>query len=243
MRGHTRRKTVIRGKQAVALLYPVAAFLHSGGMSRAQSIEALTAAIDKVYKPRGKRELEHIGTPTRYADMIATWTRKRRFLDSRGRPRSLPLTGANSFSALARSAGAGSDPKSALSVLIRYRNARKLSNGRIQLVSPFFRASAGSKMAFEPIVYFLNDATSTLTHTLKSTGAQARPDSFWRKVDSTQISKGDIERFFDFTKERSLIFLEELDDWLRAHASAKYHGGKKQMRVGLGLFSIYSRRD
>src|SRR5215469_4845989 len=97
MHGHARRKTVIRGKQAVALLYPIAAFLHSGGMSRAQSIAALTAAINKVYKPRGKRQLEHIGTPTRYADMIATWTRKRRFLDSRGRPRTLPLTGANSL--------------------------------------------------------------------------------------------------------------------------------------------------
>lgn len=241
MRGQTRRKTVIRSKQAVALLYPIAAFLHSGGMSRAQSLAALTAAIDKVYKPSRKRELEHIGTSRRYADMIATWTRKRRFLDSRGRPKALPLTGANSFSALARSAGAGGDSESALSVLTRYRNVRKLSNGRVQLVSPFFRASAGSRMAFEPIVYFLNDATSTLTHTLESTGAQTRPDSFWRKVDSAQISKVDMERFFDFAKERSLIFLEELDDWLRAHASAKY-SGKKQMRVGLGLFSIYSRR-
>ena len=243
MHGHTTRKTVIRSKQAVALLYPIAAFLHSGGMSRAQSVAALTAAIDKVYKPRRKRELEHIGTSRRYADMIATWTRKRRFLDSRGRPRALPLTGANSFSALARSAGAGSDPKSALSVLTRYRNVRKLSNGRIQLVSPFFRASAGSRMAFEPIVYFLNDATSTLTHTLENTGAQVRPDSFWRKVDSARVSKGDMDRFFDFAKERSLIFLEELDDWLRAHAAAKHHSGKKQMRVGLGLFSIYSRRE
>lgn len=243
MRGQTRRKTVIRSKQAVALLYPIAAFLHSGGMSRTQSVAALTAAIDKVYKPRAKRELEHIGTSRRYAEMIATWSSKRRFLDSRGRPRSLPLTGVNSFSALARSAGAGSDSKSALSVLTRYRNVRRLSNGRIQLVSPFFRASAGSKMAFEPIVYFLNDATSTLTHTLESTSAQTRPDSFWRKVDSAQVSKGDVDRFFDFAKERSLIFLEELDDWLRAHAGAKSHTGKKQMRVGLGLFSIYSRRE
>lgn len=243
MRGKTTRKTVINAKQAVALLYPISAFLHSGGLSRAQSFAALTAAIDKVYKPRGKRKLEHIGTPARYVNMIATWTQKRRFLDSRGRPRSLPLTGANGFSALARSAGAGLDPKNALSVLMRYRNVRKLSNGRLQLVSPFFRTSTGSKMAFEPIVDFLNDATSTLAHTLKSTGAQARPDSFWRKVDSTQISNGDVERFLDFAKERSLIFLEELDDWLRAHASAKYHSEKKQTRVGLGLFSIYSRRD
>lgn len=243
MRGHMTRKTVIKSKQAVALLYPVAAFLHSGGMSKEQSLSALTAAIDKVYRPRGKRELEHIGTPTRYADVIGMWTRKRRFLDSRGQPRSLPLTGVNSFSALARSAGAGRDPKRVLSVLMRYRNVRKLSNGRLQLVSPFFRASAGSKMAFEPIVYFLNDATSTLTHTLKSKGALTHPDSFWRKVDSIQITKGDVERFFDFAKERSLIFLEELDDWLRAHASAKYRSEKKQARVGLGLFSIYSRPD
>lgn len=243
MRGRATRKTVIKGKQAVALLYPIAAFLHSGGMSRVQSLAALTAAIDKVYKPRGKRKLEHIGAPRRYVDMIASWTRQRRFLDSRGRPRSLPLTGANGFSALARSAGAGRDPKSALRVLLRYRNVRRLRNGRVQLVSPFFRASAGSKMAFEPIVYFLNDATSTLAHTLKSTVAQTRRDSFWRKVDSTQLSKGDVERFFDFAKERSLIFLEELDDWLRAHANAKYHSEKKQVRVGLGLFSIYSHGD
>jgi hypothetical protein len=37
-----------------------------------------------------------------------------------------------------------------------------------------------------------------------------------------------------------LIFLEEMDEWLRAHSSAKYHKGKMQPRVGLGLFSIYS---
>lgn len=243
MRGHTKRKTFIRENQAVSLLYPIAAFLHSGGMSKAQSLAALTAAIDKVNKPRGKRDLEHIGTPTRYADMIATWISEPKFLDSRGRPRSLPLTGANGFAALARCAGAGRDPKGALSVLMRYRNVRRLSNGKFQLVSPFFRASAGSKMAFEPIVYFLNDATSTLTQTLKTTGAQTGPDSFWRKVDSTQISKGNAERYFEFAKERSLIFLEELNDWLRAHASTRYRREKKQLRVGLGLFSIYSRRD
>lgn len=98
-------------------------------------------------------------------------------------------------------------------------------------------------MAFEPIVYFLNDATATLAQTLKSTVARTRRDSFWRKVDSTQLSKGDVEGFFDFAKERSLIFLEELDDWLRAHASAKSYSEKRQVRVGLGLFSIYSHGD
>jgi hypothetical protein len=46
----------------------------------------------------------------------------------------------------------------------------------------------------------------------------------------------------EFAKERSMLFLEEMDDWLQAHASAKAHGSKKRLRVGLGLFSIYSDR-
>jgi hypothetical protein len=238
MHGQTRRKTIINKVQATSLLYPIAAFFNRGGMSRAQSLAALTAAIDNVRKPPQKRELEHIGTPTCYADLIATWTRERKFLDSRGRPRSLPLWGPNGFATLARSAGTGRDPKSLLNVLIRYRNVRRLSNGRFQLVSPFFRASAGSKMAFEPIVYFLNDATVTLTHTLKSEGTQTSP--FWRTVESTQISRANAEKFVQFSKERSLIFLEEMDEWLRAHSSPKCHKGKTQLRVGLGLFSIYS---
>lgn len=238
MRGQTRRKTIINKGQAISLLYPIAAFFNSGGMSRAQSLAALRVAIENVRKPQRNRELEHIGTRTCYTDLIATWTRERKFLDSRGRPRSLPLRGASGFAALARSTGAGRDPKSLLRVLMRYRNVRRLRNGRFQLVSPFFRASAGSKMAFEPIVCFLNDATLTLTHTLKSAGTQTSP--FWRWVDSTQISRSNAEKFVEFAKERSLIFLEEMEDWLQAHSSARCHTAKKQLRVGLGLFSIYS---
>jgi len=238
MRGQTRQKTNLKKDQAISLLYPVAAFFNSGGMSKAQSLAALAAAIDNLRKAQRKRELEHIGTPTCYADLIATWTREHKFLDSRGRPRSLPLRGAKGFAALARSAGAGRDPKGMLSVLMRYRNVRRLSNGRFQLVSPFFRASAGSKMAFEPIVSFLNAATLTLTHTLKNEGAQTGP--FWRSVESRHISRGNAEKFVEFARERSLIFLEEMDEWLRAHSSAKHRSSKKQPRIGLGLFSIYS---
>jgi hypothetical protein len=238
MRRQFSRKTIINRVQATSLLYPIAAFFNRGGMSRAQSLAALSAAIDNVRKLQRKRELEHIGTPTCYADLIATWTRERRFLDLRGGPLSLRLRGPNGFAALAKSAGTDRDPKSLLNVLIRYRNVRRLSNGRYQLVSPFFRASAGSKMAFEPIVYFLNDAAITLTHTLKTPGTQSSP--FWRTVESTQISRRNAEKFVDFAKERSLIFLEEMDEWLRAHSRARPRGNKKQSRVGLGLFSIYS---
>lgn len=233
--------TIIDRHQAISLLNPIVAFFNSGGMNRAQSLAALTAAIDNVRRSEGKRELEHIGVPTCYADLIATWTRERKFLDSRGRPRALSLSGANGFASLVKCACAGQDPKKLLSVLIRYRNVRRLSNGKVQLVSPLFRTSAGSKMAFEPITYFLTDAASTLTHTLKSASASSSPDLFWRTVESIQISRANAKSFMEFAKKRSLLFLEEMDDWLQAHASAKARGSKKKpLRVGLGLFSIYS---
>lgn len=241
MNSHTRsRRTVINRNQAISLLYPIAAFFNSGGMSKAQSLTALNVATEDVRRRHGRRELEHIGAPTCYSELIARWTRERKYLDSRGRPRPLPLSGTNGFAALAKSAGTRRDPKKLLSVLIRYRNVRRLSDGRIQLVSPLFRASAGSKMAFEPIAYFLNDATSTLTYTLKNASRSAKPDLFWRTVESIQLSKANAKKFTEFAKERSLLFLEEMDDWLQAHATAKSRGSKKQLRVGLGLFSIYS---
>jgi hypothetical protein len=96
-------------------------------------------------------------------------------------------------------------------------------------------------MAFEPIACFLNDASSTLTHTLKNTRASEGPDLFWRTVESVQISKPNAKRFVEFARQRSLLFLFEMDDWLQAHVSVKAHSSRKKIRVGLGLFSIYSQ--
>ena len=241
MRAQTRRRktVVITGDQAVSLLYPIASFFNKAGMSRSESLAALTAAIEDVRGPTGKR-LEHIGAPTCYADLIATWTRERKFLDARGRPRPLTLSGANGFAALAKSACAGQEPKRLLRVLIRYKNVRRLSNGTFQLVSPFFCATAGSRVAFEPVAYFLNDVTSALTHMLKNSRARRKSHHFWRTVESARISQHNARKFADFAKERSFILLEELDDWLEAHSEVRYKGASKQLRVGLGLFSIYS---
>ncbi len=240
MRAQTRRKrAVINWDQAVSLLYPIAVFFDREGMSKSQSLAALAAAIDDISKPASKR-LEHIGAPNCYADLIAVWTRERRFLDSRGRPRHLSLSGTNGFAALARSVCAGQDPKRLLNVLIRYKNVRRLRNGKLQLVSPFFCATAGSKVAFEPVAYFLRDAAAALTHMLKNSHTRTPPHHFWRTVESAGITRSNARKFSEFARERSLIFLEEIDDWLQVHSHANRTSETARSRVGLGLFSIYS---
>lgn len=212
-------------------------------MDRAQSLTAFARAFDHIDRADGKRALEHIGTSTCYLDLIATWSRERKFLDSQGRPRPLSLSGQNGFAALARKAGAKQDPKELLRVLMRYKNVRRLRDGRIQLVSPLFRASAGSRVAFEPIAHFLSDASSTLTHILRNANGSTSPDLFWRTVESTHVSRRNAVKFMEFAKDRSLLFLDELEDWLRAHGGGKTRGSRKQLRVGLGLFSIYTNES
>jgi Family of unknown function (DUF6502) len=241
MRQQTRRaKTVITRGQAISLLYPIAAFLESGGMSKAQSLSALASAIENASREARKRELEHIGAPACYAELIATWTREQRFLDSNGRPRALAVSGPNGFKALARLATPGVSAKDLLRVLVQYRNVRRLSSGKIQLVSPFFHATTHTKMAFEPMVLFLNDATSTISRILRNPNASRDPEPFWRKVETDYMSKTAAKEFSEYARERSLIFLEEMDDWLRAHVRKQVIGTRKQARVGLGLFSVYS---
>lgn len=234
------RRTLISRTQAIALLYPIAAFFKSGGMNEQQALAALAAATKSIRRSEGRRDLEHIGTFTCYQDLIATWTREPRFLNSRGQPRLLKLSGVDGFAALVKSTGTRRDPTTLLNVLLRYRNVRRLSDGRVQLVSPIFRVSAGSRLAFEPSTIFLNDATSTLTYTLKNATSPKGPDLFWRNVHSLQVSKADARKFMQFAKERSLLFLEEMDDWLQAHASSRRRVSKRKLRIGLGLFSIYS---
>jgi hypothetical protein len=236
-----RRKAVINGDPAVSLLYPAAALLRSGGLSKTQALAAFTIALDYVDNSKGKKSLEHIGASMCFVDLIAAWSRDRKFLDARGRPRALRLSGANGFTALVKSTGARQDPKQLLRILIRYRNVRRLRDGRVKLISPLFRVSAGSRIAFEPNAHFLGDAASTLTHILSNVDGSRVPDLFWRSVESTRISKGDTAKFMEFAKDRSMLFLEELDDWLEARERSSTHSAKKTLRIGLGLFSIYSQ--
>lgn len=238
----TGTSTSLERRKATALLNPIAAFLSSVGMTKAESLAALAAAIDDVRKSERRRKLERIGTPTCYLDLIGAWSREHKFLDSQGRPRPLSLSGANGFTALVKSIGGQHNPKKLLDVLVRYKNVKRLTDGRIQLVSPLFRASAGSRIAFEPIARFLNDATSTLTHTLMRVSASTNPDLFWRTVENIHVSRADTAKFMEFAKERSLLFLEELDDWLSAHGTSRTRSSKRPLRVGLGVFSIYSNR-
>jgi hypothetical protein len=98
-------------------------------------------------------------------------------------------------------------------------------------------------MAYEPLAYFLSDASSTLSRILKRSKRWRGPDLFWQKTENARISEAAAKRFTAFAKERGLVFLDELDDWLEANSDQKKTSRRRQRRIGLGIFSIYSDRE
>jgi len=227
-------------KRAASLLYPIAAFLHKGGLSKAESLNCFEAAMEKAVSSKRVKGMVYIGHPTCYADTVANWIRDKKYLDATGRPRVLRFTGKLGFAALVRQTSRATNPRTVLSVLKRYGNVRELRDGKLELIRPFFVAGKEEDIAFEPTAYFLSDASVTLQRMLKRQQYSRGPQPFWRKVESIHISEAMAKKFTLFARERSLLFLQELDDWLDAHAAELTRGKDKSHRVGLGLFSIYS---
>jgi hypothetical protein len=236
------RKTRISARRAEALLFPIAAFLHAGGLSKKSAMERLGAAFDRSSSLVGTRRIEHIGHPMLYADIVALWGHAPCFLNNKGRPRPLAMQGKHELQALVRQVDPNCDPQEVIRVLIRFGNVRKGGDGRYRLVQPLFFASTNNSVAFEPMAYFLSDASSTLGRILRRTQRTRGPELFWRKVESAGISPANARRFVAFVRERGQDFLEEIDDWLEARSKKRVHKNRNQKlrRVGLGLFSIDS---
>lgn len=237
------RKTEISGKCAEALLFPIAAFLRAGGLSKKAASERLSAAFDSAHKLAKARRIEHIGNPLLYADIVALWAHDLRFVDDVGRPRSLAMDGKNEFSRLVRAVGSDADPREVLRVLMRFGNVRKARTGRYRLVRPLFFTSTSKTMAFEPMAYFLADASSTLGKILKRTSRSRGPELFWRKVESAGLSPANARQFVAFVRERGQEFLEELDDWLESRVVKQNRTRRGLRRVGVGMFSIDSSAE
>jgi uncharacterized protein DUF6502 len=240
-----RHKTRISPRRADALLFPIAALLRAGGLSKRSATKRLAAVFDRAGKLAGARRIEHIGRPVLYNDIVARWRQDPRFLDSMGRPRALSIKGKNQFSTLIREIDSACDPRRVMTVLVRFGNVRRASNSTYKLVRPLFFSSTDKALAFEPIAYFISDASLTLSHILRRTRRTRAPELFWRTVECTGLSTESARDFVAFANERGQEFLEEVDEWLEARAR---RGGssrqrRRRRRVGLGLFSIDSEND
>jgi hypothetical protein len=209
-------------------------------MSDEIALKVFSDALKKASRRSIGRRIVRIGNPTRYAEVVSVWLRNRTYLDEKGWPRALKLHGPSGFASLVKKVTPETDPATVLSVLMRYGNVKRTKEGLYELIRPFFYSSGPKTMAYEPLAHFLSDASSTLSKILKRSSTWRGPDLFWQKAENPRVTEEAARRFTLFAKERSLIFLHELDDWLEANCQRESGNRSHLRRIGLGIFSIYS---
>jgi hypothetical protein len=231
--------TLANHRRIESLLFPLAMFLRVGGLARKDAERIFSAAYRRASSKAREVKVEYIGHPTPYADIMGLWTNDKRFVNSNGRPLPLKATGKRSMATIVREACPTANVDAVLKVLLRYGNIRRAKGGCYELIKPYFRSESTSSIAFEPIVYFLADASTTLRRIIDRAHYSSVPRPFWRKVEAVNLSKAAAQKFATFARERTLTYLEELDDWLAANKTKGMKSTRKR-RVGVGVFSIYS---
>lgn len=230
------------GRAMEALLLPTLTLLRASGFTEAQALALFRRAWKGASQIRGSKSVKPINPHNSYSEIVARWSRDRRFLDNNGVPRLLTYKGRDGIETLVRLVDATSDPRSALKVLIRFGTVKHVGNGRYRLLWPFFSVASSSDFAFEPSANFLAEASATVLGMLKRRRQPLGTGPFWRVADSTAVPERYTNDFLAFLRKRSLPFLEEIDEWLHAHAATPSRG-EQGLRLGLGLFSIVSRQS
>ena len=93
---------------------------------------------------------------------------------------------------------------------------RRTRRKTYELLTPYFAVWTPRATAFEPFAHFLSEASTTLERMLIPDSAQTG-ESFWRMVESTNLSDAAARKFTRFVRKRSQTFLEEVDEWLEAN--------------------------
>lgn len=220
------------------LLSPVIGFMMASGMSQSDIAEIVESSIARFKEQAGSTSVGSMKLIDTYRDIISGWTTKGDYLDSQGLPRALPIGGKNGFKSLVHSVSATTNVQDVVTELQRYGNIRRQKDGKLKLLKDFLHVTSNKKLAYEPHFSFLSQACDTTGSLLKRKQLKKEIRNFWRTAEVVDLPRSDLPEFLTFARERSLTFLQELDEWLRAHSRSKKKSMRKT-RAGLGLFSFH----
>jgi hypothetical protein len=224
------------------LLLPIAAFLRRSGMSQGQLMSEFRKAIRLTYAAKPGLKVIRIGFEHLGSTIVSRWLRDPVFLNHAGRPDDLPLTGKRSIASLTKACQITVPPSKVIAFLVEFGTVTKVSLDRYRLIRRSLNFSIPTYLPFEPNLQFLIDAAraSTWGSTLMPRG----PRLFWQSAISTNVNRQHFPEFLTYAKERSLLFMHEINEWLEAHESQgartllKLRRNEESNRVGIGLFGI-----
>jgi hypothetical protein len=170
--------------------------------------------------------------------VLSEWYTSRRYLDSRGRPKSLPFVATGnriSFSGLVREVGGDVPPGAMLKELTRASCVVEEKPGVWKAVKRQYAPGGIDPFQVERFGECLHDLAQTISNNMGEKDGKSRLFEFraWsNKVDSREVPK--LRRIVASHGNR---YLEAIDDWLGAHSLRDASiSGAQPMRCGVGVY-------
>ena len=179
----------------------------------------------------------------RVTRVLSGWYQDAEFLDPKGQPKILPVSGdQHSFASLAKRF-AGDVPASALlKELLRVKVVESLQGDRVKVLRREFIPEQADPAALLRAGVVLHDLGETICHNLyESTGK--RPPIFERRASNPYIDPKKMADFQRFVDAEGQAFLERIDDWLTQNEMSEENRQTRQpMRLGVGTF-VFREQD
>ena len=246
MKRHQVRRKPSRSRanpEVLALLKPIVAFLHRSGIDEAELKAEFFLALEQAGKSHKKVDITRIGPTSWCTDIVDRWLRDPAYVNLVGKPKDLPLRGKFSIAALMNAVGAKGTPTQVVAFLSKFGTVKKTAKGTYTLVKRYMNYTVPGTLPYEPNMEFLVDAVAASTR-----GLGLRRDEgsmFWLRAQNEALPRKHVPEFLQYTRQRSLVFLQEVDDWLEQHASQKPPTSRQSQlmrQVGIGLFPFCAER-
>ena len=215
--------------------------------SRVSVITGLTrkevSRVRKLSRPDDRDSAERYN---RAARVIAAWRRESDYLDARGKPAALQVTGSGvTFSALVKRFSGDMPARATLDELIRVGAIERLKDGRVRLITSSYVPQSSNADKLHILGTDVQHLISTIDHNLK-------PDTmgplFQRKVAYDNLPDNVLPKFRKLSAKKAQALLENLDQWLaqRDRDVTPTVKGSGRNKAGLGIYYFeepYSDED
>lgn len=148
------------------------------------------------------------------------------------------------FTTLAmRHAGRDVAPTKLLDEMVRARVVRETERGWYRALSRYYIPEGSAPAGLEHLSRTLQDLVTTIDHNMLVTDKADK--MFERHVYTEEgISREDLPHFEKFARERALVLLEEIDNWLsQLEKPSEDLPGDVRISTGLGIFHYIHRGD
>jgi hypothetical protein len=221
--------------------------LRRAGIPSAHIIRQITRSVRKYRRMR--RESLPSAHELAYPRVVAHWQDDNRFLDGKGRPRSLPYDGpGSSFRELVQAALPEANPVDVLAALKRYRLVSRDGDGPIRLLRNAF-VPRGPRLGY--MLYIILTSLQGLAETCYENirdAPRARIPLLQRYAYTEHFDARYLRQYDRFLRKTGRAFLRLHQDWLRRHERAepprsqkptKAHSSRPTcLRVGVGLYGM-----